>query len=320
MKNSSIDQHVYNVNLYYTRLQNKTKELFFKCLDEGRNEDYFKAKLEEIWGNADMEYLEEQIIEYRAYIHKKNTNEKLDTKNITIVGLATLGAVLLANKMFKKVKTKEYSTRLNSYAYKVDKDEYLKKLVPKYTDNTKRYKDNRFVSPSTYNSMVYNTALTRNSWVQTINDAKDLGYRQFIIKYHPFSCDHCMSHQNRVMSAEECIDTLGIADETEGDILHPNCKCELTIVKDFKDIRKDKYNYLSYDEKLELSDIRQKINGLTLEKERLLTDKKIYKEQGNQDMVDKTNEKISKINNSIKELQDDIPNAELQKQVVAIYR
>lgn len=253
-------------------------------------------------------------------MHKKNTGKKLDASTITLLALGSLAAINTVNKMFQKIKAKEYNTRKNSYAYEVNKDEYLKKLVPKYTSNTKRYKDNKFVSPSTYNSMVYNTALTRNSWVQTLNDAKDLGYNDFIIKYHPFSCEHCMAHQNRVMSAKECMNTLGIANETEGDILHPNCKCELTIVKDRNDLYSSKYDYLSYNEKVEISDIRQKINSLTLEKERLQSDLNIYKMQGNEDMVDKTKVKITQITSNINDLQNEMPNKELRKQVVAIYR
>ena len=43
---------------------------------------------------------------------------------------------------------------------------------------------------------------------------------------------------------------------------------------------------------------------LTLKKEELLSDKKIYKRLGYQDDVDKVNSQIKKVNNSIKELQE----------------
>lgn len=322
MKNISIADNVFNVNLHYTRLQNKTKELFFRCLDEGRDIEYFKAELEKIWGNLDTQYLENQIIDYMAFIHEKNTGKELKKNNVSLIETASLLAIPVVNQMFKKIKTKEYSTRINSYGYEKDKKEYLKKIVPKYTSNTKRYKNGRFVSPSTYNSMVYNTALTRNGWTQTINDATDLGVGYFIIRYHPFSCEHCMAHQNRLMSVDQCIDLLGYADEASGDILHPNCKCELQMVKDNKDLDKkqEPYSNLSYEEKVEISDIRQQVNTLTLERERTRTDLKIYKELDDQEMVDKTKQKISKINTAIKNLQEALPTAELRKQVVAINR
>ena len=46
MKSSNlyINKSVFKVNLKYSRLQNKTKELFFKCLDEGRSLEYFEKK------------------------------------------------------------------------------------------------------------------------------------------------------------------------------------------------------------------------------------------------------------------------------------
>lgn len=321
MKNYNLFDNVFNLNLHYTRLQNKTKELFFQCLEEGRDIDYFKAELTKIWGKTNKDYIEDQIIEYMAFIHEKNTGKKLDKNDVSLVEVASLGAIALTNTLFQKIKTKEYATRKNSYGYEANKTEYLKKLVPKYTSNTKRYKNGRFVSPSTYNSMVYNTALTRNGWVQTLNDATDLGIGYFIIRYHPFSCPHCMKHQNHLMSVEECMDLLGYADEAEGDILHPNCKCELQMVKNNKELDEyqDPYKDLSYEEKVEISEIRQMVNSLTLERERLRTDLKIYKELDDQVHVDKVKQKISKTNNAIKGLQEALP-TDLRKQVVAINR
>jgi hypothetical protein len=66
--------------------------------------------------------------------------------------------------------------------------------------------------------------------------------------------------------------------------------------------------------------IRQKVNGLTLRKEEVLTDIRIQKGLGNQDQVDKLNQQRNKINKSIRELKDELPTAELKKQVVAINR
>ena len=67
-------------------------------------------------------------------------------------------------------------------------------------------------------------------------------------------------------------------------------------------------------------EIRQKVNGLTLEKERILTDIKIQKQLGNYDEVDKLNSQRNKINSSIRELKEQLPTEELRKQVVAINR
>ena len=47
----------------------------------------------------------------------------------------------------------------------------------------------------------------------------------------------------------------------------------------------------------------RKIQSLNLEKSRLLTNRRIYKELGQQDLVDKATEKIKKIREKIKELE-----------------
>lgn len=318
---SFIKDSVFKVNLRYEQLQNKSKQLFFKCLDEGQSVEYFKGHLESIWEEVDEVYLEQQILEYKALLHEKNTNKKLDKKTATIVGLATLGAIMKTNNLFKKIKEKEYKMRLNSYGYEADKKEYLKKLVPKYTSNVKVYRSQttnkvvREVSPSVYNSMVYNTCLTRNGWVQTLNDGEEMGVGYYYIPRHNFSCPHCLDYQEKPMSKEECLRLLGTADEGDSELLHPNCACTLTFMNN--NVSMTPIDRQQAEEEYE---IRQKVNGLTLEKERILSDIKIQKSLGNYDEVDRLNNQRNKINSSIRELKEQLPTEELQKQVVAIIR
>ena len=317
MKKSNIAERVFNVNLKYTRLQNRTKEIFFECLQDGEDEEYFKAKLQELWGNIDNSYLEEQIIEYRAYLHELHTNKKMtkeDKEKMSIFELASLGTILVTNKLFQKVKVNEYKTRKESFGYEHNKDEYLKKLVPEYTSNIKRYRSIpvRFVKPSTYNSMVYNTCITRNGWVQTLNDGKDLGIGFYFIRGHSFSCPHCLDHQEVAMSREECLDMLGTANEKVGDVLHPNCKCELSFFDNNTETKT-----IDRQAAEEQYHIREQVMSLLLKKEELLSDAKIYQMQGNLAEYDKTLNKINKVNSSIKDLQMQLPTEELRKQVVA---
>lgn len=331
MKNSShVADNVFGVNLKYAKLQNKTKELFFRCLEEDRDIEYFEAELKKIWGNNDIDYLEEQIIEYRALLHEINTNEEMtkkDKKSIKVVGLAVLGGLILStNELFQKAKTKEYKTRKESYAYKINKEEYLKKLVPKYTSDVKPYykkgekkrKDNivRFVKPSTYNSMVYNSTLTKNGWIQTLNDGKDMEVNLFYIKRHSFSCPHCLAHQEQIMTREECLDIFNTADEGATDLLHPNCKCELSFYNN--NTKLDPIKSFSEQQELEQQyHIREQVMGLELKKEELLSDYKIYQRQGQYGEADKVKKRIEKVNSSIKDLQEALPTTELKKQVVA---
>ena len=326
MKSSSIADSVFNVNLKYTRLQNKTKELFFKCLEEERSVDYFEKELYKIWGTDNSNYIEEEVQQYRAYLHEENTGEVLnkeEKKKINVVGIVgVVGSIALANELFKKAKTKEYKIRIDSYGYKTNKDEYLEKLVPKYTNDIKPYykqgqpktKNNivRYVSPSTYNSMTYNTCLTRNGWIQTLNDGNDMGIQYYFIPSHSFSCPYCAEFQEKRMTAKQCYNLLGTADEGETELLHPNCKCELAFYD--SGVRFKSLNYAQIEEEYH---IKQKVNSLQLKKEELLSDKKIYKGLGDQGGIDKVNSQIKKVNSSIKELQSALPTTELKKQVVA---
>ena len=328
-KSNYIADKVFNVNLKYVKLQNKTKELFFKCLDEERDIDYFKAELEKIWGKEDYSYINDEIAEYEAIIHEKNIEGKTIIRDIpkgeegSLFALVPAGVVLRVISKFERIKEREYKVSINSPAFKVDKQEYLKMKVNRYTDDiipyysSKTGKIIRMVKPSTYNSMIHNTNLTRAGWNTTLNDADMVGVSRFWIPYHSFSCEECLRHQNRLLTKEEVINLVGYAEEAEGDILHPNCKCELVFYDSSTVFNRPSYSDYELEEQYE---IRQKVNSLTLRKEEVLTDIRIQKRLGNEDEVDKLNQKRNKINKSIRELKEALPTEELKKQVVAINR
>ena len=320
MKNSSfIAISVFAMNMYYSRKQNKSKEKFFEYLDKNIKPEEFKRKLEEIWGKDNSNHIKGEIKQFRSQVHEQNTNSKLELKDIAITGIGITAIINETNKAFIKKKVKEYTLRYNSPLLKENKQEYLKKLVPKYTNETKVYfsKDGhplRNVKPSTYNSMVYNTTLTRNGWVQTINDAKEIGQTLLYIPYHNFCCPLCAEYQERIFTLEQAIEMLGTADEQYGDILHPNCKCVLTF---YDNTPMKSLNMTQIGDEYR---IRQKVNGLTLKKEEILSDIKIQKSLGNQDAVDKLNQQRRATNDKIKNLKNQLDTEEKRKQVVAINR
>ena len=324
MKSSNyIADKVFETNLNYVRLQNKTKELFFRCLDEDRDFEYFKAELEKLWSGVDYSYLESDLLEYEAYIHERDTGKKEQPTNVEkLFAIIPVLVIMNTDKKFQNVKLMEYTNSLKSYAYKTAKDEYLKLKVKKYNNQIVPYYSKtgelvRYVQPSTYNSMIHNTNLTRSGWNTTLHDADEMGQMQFIIPFHSFSCPHCMEYQNKILTKDDVIRLVGKVDETEGDILHPNCKCELTFYNRGIKYNKPKYSQSELEEQYE---IRQKTNTLTLRKEEVLTDMKIQKSLGNQDEVDRLNQTRNRINKEIQELQSALPTAELKKQVVAINR
>lgn len=339
MKNSNkfINESVFNVNLQYKRLENKTKELFFEYLNNGYSLEDFEQALDELWGNFDRSFMEEDIEAYKDIIHDNNMQlmeiaeektpkeAKKDNKFFKLVGLAVVGNY--TQKLIKQ-KKKEYDRSLKSPVYINDKKEYLKlkvqrynsAIVPYFVKKTRRF---RYVDLSTYAAMIHNTNMTYSGWNQTLADADLYRYRYFIIPYHSFSCPHCIRHQGRLMSRTKVEDVIGIAaEEQSGDILHPNCKCELVPVSSSKEAQrlKDIGSDLTDEQKAEISKIRQKVNSLTLEKERLLSELKICKELGYYDLVDEIKPILEKINKQIDELKEMLPTLELQKQVVAINR
>ena len=325
MKSSNfISESIYETNLNYVKLQNRTKELFFKCLNEGRSEDYFKRQLKKIWSNIDYSYLEDSIEEYKVIMHEINTEEKVDSKDLKIIEilpLVALAKIIKVDNKFQDVKINEYTKCLKSYGYKTAKDIYLNKVQERYTNQIVPYFSKetgevvRYVQPSTYNAMLHNVDLTRTGWNTTLSDGDELNQDKYYIPTHSFSCPHCVSYQNKIMNRNEVMDLIGTANEGAEELLHPNCKCVLAFYKG------EKLNKITNKEELEEQyNIRQKVNTLTLRKEELLTDMKIAKARGEEGLYDKYNSQRKKVNQEINKLKEALPTTELRKQVVAINR
>lgn len=341
MKNSSelIAKNVYSVNAYYTKKQNKTKELFFRCLKEKRSNDYFKTELHKIWGNIDHRFMDKQIDKLMATVHSVNVEEAINIGRLEEIYKETEDWVIgeeffkltpeqyfqkFENKFEKNVQ-KVYSRSKNTVK-DFDSETYLQKALDNYdktinqtvTYFSKVGKPLRQVQLSTYLSMVHNVNLTRAGWNQTMSDSERVGNEYFIIPYHPFSCEYCIQYQNRPLTAMEVRNVIGIeAREQQGDILHPNCKCTLSIYWDSSQISIPKY---SYEEMIEQSHLRQKVNSLTLEKSRLLTDVRIAKDVGNEAVIDSSRKRINAINKTIREIKAELPTGSLKKQITAIKR
>lgn len=341
MKNSSelIAKNVYSVNAYYTNKQNKTKELFFKCLKEKRSNDYFKKELHKIWGNIDHRFMDKQIDKLMATVHSVNVEEAINIGRLEGIYKETEDWImgyeyfkLTPEEYFQKFE-KKFEQNVNR-VYKRSKDSirdlesetYLQKTLDRYDKNinqvityfNKSGQALRQVQLATYLSMVHNVNLTRAGWNQTMSDSERVGNNYFIIPYHPFSCLHCLEYQNRPLSRYEVENIIGIeAREQVGDILHPNCKCTLSIYWDSSQVRNRVYNT---DEVETMYDLRQKVNSLTLEKSKLRTDMKIAKEVGNEALADKNRQRINAINKTIRGIKTELPTNSLKKQITAIKR
>lgn len=341
MKNSSeyIAKQVFNVNAYYTNKQNETKKLFFKCLKDKKGQEYFEKELSKIWDNIDHRFMDNQITKLKELVHSNNVEEKLNLGRFDGENHRYTEDWVIDDEYFRLTPESEFQKFENKFKKNVEKQykntktnikdldssEYLRKKLISYDKNINQVityfnaNDNpiRQVQLSSYLSMIHNTNLTRSGWNQTIGDSENLGQNMFIIPYHPFSCPYCVANQNRPLTRRQVENIIGIeAREQQGDILHPNCKCTLSIYWDSSQIQIPRYNY---DEMEQQYQLRQKVNGLTLEKSNLLTNQRIAEDIGNMDLADKYREQRNNINRKIRELKQDLP-SDLKKQITAIKR
>jgi hypothetical protein len=203
------------------------------------------------------------------------------------------------SKTLKKeyVKEKEY---LSSKVSKFDKVE--KTVLYRYKNGTKF----AYFDIASYDSMVYNTNLTRTGVQETIKSAYELGEDILYVDPHPFSCPLCQEYQGRFYSLTGNTKYYKgyYLDNIEstyywngGGLLHPNCTHIPRLAYD-EDYESNEYSSIEWEERY---DAKQKKQSLELARKRLKNDNKIYKELDNQEAIDKNNIKIRKLNKEIKE-------------------
>lgn len=319
---------------------NKTKELYFQCLEEGKSKEFFEKEVSKIWDNVDHRFMDKQIAELKELVHNDNVDQAINIgrfKNKEY--LETLGWTFddeyfkltpesdfrMFERRFKRNAVTNYEVAHNSIK-NMDKETYMLKKLDRYDKQVNQvvayYHKNgvlaHYVKLSTYLAMVHNVDLTRGGWNQTLADADKLDKREFIIPYHPFSCPYCLEYQNRILTAWQVENIIGIkAEEQVGDVLHPNCKCTLSIYWSPTQIERES---IDRGEAQEQYEIRQKVNSLTLKRTNLKTDLKIAKLIGDEGKVDKIKARISKLNKAIREEVGKLPTDSLKKQVKAINR
>lgn len=346
MKSSSqlIAEQVFSVNAFYTKKQNETKELFFKCLEENKGLDYFSNELNKIWDDIDHRFMDKQIAKLKQLVHSNNVEQYI---NLNRLSESEKNAIyeditnwVIDDEYFKLTPEEQFrklEQRFKANVEKVyknskkvitssNKESYLEKKIDTYDKQVNQVityfsssgQPARQVQLSSYLSMIHNTNLTRSGWNQTMGDSNKLGKKLFVIPYHPFSCPHCLAYQNQILTESDVINIIGTEpEEQSGDILHPNCKCTLSIFWDSSQISRQSISEVEAEEYYRL---RQKVNTLTLEKTNLRTDMKIAEELGDQSKVDDFRKRINAINQTIRDIKRELPTEELQKQITAINR
>ena len=322
-----IDEEVWECTLKYIRMMRVTKEKYFESLLEGKSVKEYAKELHDLW-TMDHRFMDKAIEElnqmvaeidikdYEEYAITTQKSVKVDDGKLYYENVDKLYYPLNPEEEFKKIENKYVDNHIKSYKRQsklinkvADKNEFLSKLVPKYDklDKTIPYYNHDgslkcYNTIATYNSMLYNVNLTRSAWNRTNYDAEILGNDLQYLVAHPYACPKCMFYQGKVYTTNPNDKRYPQKEEAiEGGVGHPNCKHTWTLFWSTEQIQRDKYNSSEWAEKYKTE---QKIRSLDLEKSRLLSDKRIYKNLEQQDKVDECSSNIRDIRAKIKELKD----------------
>ena len=327
--NIFIEDRVWECLVKYNRMELTTKEKFFENLYKRTSVDEYTKGIVQLW-DIDHKFMDDSIKELQKMVIQRDFREaelyggkKLTERSIKLQNTwreFTLHDeelyTLTPDRDFKAIEQryvnrhiKLYENLLNRYKDSKDIEKDLTNLMKKYDkiDRQIPYFSHttgdiiRYVDVSTYNSMLYNVNLTRSAWNRAIYDAKLLGNHLWYLPAHPFACPHCAEYQGEIYADKSGLGYPLKEEAISGGVGHPNCKHVWVSYWSKEQLQEEKYNSTEWIEKYET---KQKIQSLDLKKSRLLTDRRIYKELGQQDLVDKTTEKIKRIREEKKKLGD----------------
>ena len=339
--NIFIEDKVWDTLIKYNRMQITTKEKFFENLYKQTNVDEYAKGVYELWGDIDHSYMTKSIEELQKMVIQKDFknaemygNKKITTKSIKLENswreftlkkedkyklhpasdfskiekrYAERHVKLYKNTLKRFENSKDLARDLANFMKVYDK---LDKSVPYFSHKTGDII--RWVDVGTYNSMLENVNLTRSAWNRSMYDAKLLGNNLFYLPAHPYACEMCMAYQGYVYAdgtpsprEANILMRYGkpgspyMENAIDGGVGHPNCKHDWVSYWAPEQVQDDKFDSAEWEEKY---NTKQKIQSLDLKKSRLLADRRIYKELGQQDLVDKTTTKIKAIREKKKEL------------------
>ncbi len=336
-----IEDKVWESTIKYNRMINVTKEKFFEALYNDTPLDEYIKGITELW-NIDHSYMDKSIEELGKMVIQKDFynaamygNKKLTTRSIKLENywreyqltneelfpLNPERDFRILEQRYVNRHIKLYEQTKERLKESKDKSAYLANFLERYEklDKTIPYFSHttgdiiRYVDVGTYLNMLYNVNLTRSAWNRAIYDAKLLGNDLWYLPAHPFACPHCMEYQgyvytNHTPTPRETnilvqYGKLGSwfkGQAIMGGVGHPNCKHVWASYWSKEQIQDEKFDSAEWEERYKK---KQKIQSLDLEKSRLLANRRVYKELGQQDLVDKTTERIKTIREKKKELE-----------------
>lgn len=323
-----IEDKVWESTIKYNRMINVTREKFFENLYKQTTIDEYTKEVVNLW-NIDHSYMDKAIKELQEMVIQKDFynaemygNKKITKHSIKLENnweeyklidkeLYRLNPESDFRKLEQRYVNRHiklYENILKRYQESKDLGRALAEFLPQYEklDRTIPYFSHttgdiiRYVDIGTYENMLYNVNLTRSAWNRELYDAKLLGNHLWYLPAHPYACPMCAEYQGKVYADQKGMGYPLKQTAIDGGVGHPNCKHLWASYWSEEQIQEEKYNSGYWIEKYKT---KQKIQSLDLEKSRLLTNRRIYKNLGQQDLVDKTTEKIKKIRAKKKELE-----------------
>lgn len=297
-----IEDEVALASIKYEKLLHEAELEFILGLMEDLSPEEFEEFIKNTFYNINHDYMEEGIEALITQIMEINATIDLQRvlpnryETVPIIDFKAkekrFGEVLIKQYKLKydRLKQNEYDLK-NYLTAQIKNYRNIEKFIPYY------HKDGTIASMRTladYNSMLYNVNLTKSGWNQSIKDAQILGQDLLILNGHPHSCPICASHQGRIYSIRG-IGYPSVDSAEEDGVGHPNCKCEWSIYWGSDQLEQDINTEYDYEKHSKEVAIDRELRYARLEK-------KLYKIIGNQEMADKTWQRIKRLLISRKDL------------------
>ena len=292
-----IDEQVLYVALKYDQKLHRTeKEYILGLLNNKSPAEMLKYLNKEY--TIDHSYMIKSLEELRQKVRKKDKvgtleqqREQPDLLTLNPIEKFTFEEQQYADRVLSR-----YIQDLADIQVQEDVERYLSTKIKSYDANVEQFKPyyhNGTVSStqtlSTYNSMLYNVNLTRTAWNQAYKDSFVLDNDKFIINSHPFACPHCLAHQGQVLTRRELEALVGGAVEDGAEeILHPNCKCTISLLWDSSQEEQELTSPQDYE-------LDQREKAITRKLSKIRTEKDLYKEIGNNKMAQRKQQQIRRL-------------------------
>ena len=308
IKNFIDEEVLYIATKYDQKLHRTEKEYILGLLNKKSPEKMLKYLNKEY--TIDHSYMIKSLEELKQKVAKKDgTTLEEQRRQPDLLSINPIDKFTFEEQEYAQRVIDRYIQDFQDIQTQEDLEAYLSTKVKNYDKNIEQFKPyfhNGIVSSmqnlATYNSMLYNVNLTRTAWNQAYKDSYILDNDKFIINSHPFACPHCLEHQGKIYTREELENLVYSAIEDGAtEILHPNCKCTLSLYWDSS----QEEQILTSPQDYELD---QKEKAITRQLGKIRTEKDLYKEIGNNKMAQKKQQQIRKLLEERKNIRQQMEN------------